>query len=155
MNIIGLLSSSDMISLVIISDDVETLRLSSKMDENNTKKDRGGGGIISITQETKEEIMDILNTIELSSSVTNHSKGFEYVFKKLYNLEKLEFIDTKQQPIQFVYVTSGFQLENRSEIGKVLKVIGHGQNLLKHPITINICLMISGKLYNNVLFLIL
>lgn len=140
MNIIALLSDNDLISLVIISEEAETIQLSSERYGNN------GNGVLSVTQEAKEEIFDLLNSMELSRSVTtNHSMAFDYAFQKIAHLEKTEFIDTKQQPIQFVYVTHGLHVGNLSETGRVLTVIANGQNELKQPITINTCLVALGN----------
>lgn len=137
-NIISLLSANDLISLIIVSNEAETMLFSNESNEHNLD------GVMLATQEAKEELLELLYSLELSRSITNHSMAFEYAFKKIYNSEKAAIINTKQQPVQFVYVTRGL-IGNLTETENILSVIANRQNELKQPIMINIGVVVFGK----------
>ncbi|XP_061386157.1 VWFA and cache domain-containing protein CG16868 [Musca vetustissima] len=130
-NILQLLSSNDLISLVCVSDEVENMLL---LDASDTD---AANGLYLSSRERKEEILNYIGSLSLSRTLTNHSLGFEYAFKMLSRLENASLIGA-QTPIEFVYITRGL-LTNFSDAMHVLNVVAKGQKLLQKPIVINAC----------------
>lgn len=138
-NILHMLSSNDLISLVCVSDEIENMLLldASSYDAAN--------GLYSTTRERKEEILNYINSLTLSRALTNHSLGFEYSFKMISRLQNSSLISS-QNPIEFVYITRGL-LINFSDSRHVLNVMAKGQRSLQKPIVINACGVVLGKYY--------
>lgn len=147
-NILYLLSSNDLISLVLVSDEVENMLLLEASAQDSAH------GLYKATRERKEEILSFINNLSLSKTLTNHSLGFEFAFKMLARLQNLSLISLQSQPIEFVYITRGL-LNNFSDAKHVLEVVAKGQKALRHPIIINACAVVLGKLLLLKFFLII
>uniref|UniRef100_A0A1A9ZGJ7 VWFA domain-containing protein n=1 Tax=Glossina pallidipes TaxID=7398 RepID=A0A1A9ZGJ7_GLOPL len=137
-NILHLLSSNDLISLVLVSDEVENMLLLEASAQDSAH------GLYKATRERKEEILSFINNLSLSKTLTNHSLGFEFAFKMLARLQNLSLISLQSQPIEFVYITRGL-LNNFSDAKHVLEVVAKGQKALRHPIIINACAVVLDE----------
>uniref|UniRef100_A0A1A9WIT5 VWFA domain-containing protein n=1 Tax=Glossina brevipalpis TaxID=37001 RepID=A0A1A9WIT5_9MUSC len=137
-HVLHLLSSSDLISVLLVSDEVENMLLLEASAQDSAH------GLYKATRERKEEILSFINNLSLSKTLTNHSLGFEIVFKMLAQLQNLSLISLQKQPIEFVYITRGL-LNNFSDAKHVLEVVAKGQKALQHPIVINACAVVLDE----------
>ncbi|CAD7012797.1 unnamed protein product [Ceratitis capitata] len=135
-NILQLLSPTDRISIVTVSDEANIMPFDIYSNEAAT-------GVFYATRARKEEILNHIHTLVVTKGQTNHSLGFEYAFQMIYQLQNASVI-SELNPIQFVYVTRGL-LTNLSDTMQVLQVIANGQRQLLEPIIIHTCAVVTDE----------
>ncbi|XP_037946193.1 VWFA and cache domain-containing protein CG16868 [Teleopsis dalmanni] len=137
-NVLQQLSDKDLISIVTVAEEAHCMFL-----EANNSDDNANIGVYVATRERKDEIMNYINNLIVSKSLTNHSLGFERVFQILHSLENATLIST-HNPITFVYITRGL-LANLSDAMQVMNVIATGQQSLQKPVAIHTCAVVMDE----------
>lgn len=125
-NLVQMLSETDFITIVTVSDEAIPLELNNfQLNVNNNNYEA--------TDDNKEKILDIISVLKRSNEQTNHTLGFEYSFRLLsfHNL-------SEEQPFELIYVTRGL-LTQLSDAKNVLSAIADGQQKLAFPVVINTC----------------
>ncbi|XP_055374784.1 VWFA and cache domain-containing protein CG16868 [Condylostylus longicornis] len=133
-NILKMLSNTDTITIVLISDEASPMILDNEetiANDNNYmyKTDIDG----------KRKISKFIENLNYTSTLTNHSRGFEYSFELLKKQNFSEF-----KPLLFLYATRGL-LHKLTDKVNVLATIAKGQSSLNSPVVINTCAIVLDE----------
>lgn len=129
-SVIKVLTDTDRISVILISDKTATFSRSSQS--------CSAEAMYAVTSSTKHNLYDFLDSLNKTNAITNHALGFQLAFELIQRLYR-ESNSSEMLPISFLYISQGYPF---SDPKNVLTEISQGQSKLIHPVTINTCAVI-------------